>query len=87
MNSLRRQANARKLHANHHEFYQSRLAIVKRAWRRAIVIKAIESGTSQYFRDVFRWGASILADFDGLRNAGFKLPIMDEFERQFASEN
>ena len=31
------------------------------------------------------WGASIGANFDMLRTAGFKLPIMDDFERQFAS--
>ena len=30
------------------------------------------------------WGASISADFEMLRTAGFKLPIMDDFEQQFA---
>jgi hypothetical protein len=28
----------------------------------------------------------IRADFASLRAAGFKLPIMDDFERQFASK-
>lgn len=30
------------------------------------------------------WGDSIHADFDALRNAGSTLPIMDNFEREFA---
>jgi hypothetical protein len=32
------------------------------------------------------WGDSIRADFASLRAVGFKLPIMDDFERQFASK-
>jgi len=32
------------------------------------------------------WGDSIRADFDALRAAGFNLPIMDSFERDFASK-
>ena len=32
------------------------------------------------------WGDSIRPDFAALRAAGFKLPIMDDFERQFASK-
>jgi hypothetical protein len=32
------------------------------------------------------WGASIGADFDMLQAAGFKFPIIDDFERQFASK-
>jgi hypothetical protein len=32
------------------------------------------------------WGAAIRADFDALRRAGYRLPVMDEIKRQFAGK-